>query len=127
MEGQAGAQSGSDVSPGTAAAHAKFPGYRSEWQACRGGRPPIEPEGRTAKAVASTSRPVPCSFVPSPACGRASARGRRSEEHTSELQSLMRTSYADFCLKKNRTDIKKTSVQSKDCKIVETKYHQLQK
>src|SRR3546814_10578030 len=26
--------------------------------------------------------------------------GRRSEEHTSELQSLMRISYADFCLKK---------------------------
>src|SRR3546814_1323043 len=26
---------------------------------------------------------------------------RRSEEHTSELQSLMRTSYAVFCLKKN--------------------------
>src|SRR3546814_16781113 len=26
--------------------------------------------------------------------------GRRSEEHTSELQSLMRTSYAGFCLKK---------------------------
>src|SRR3546814_6296934 len=25
---------------------------------------------------------------------------RRSEEHTSELQSLMRTSYADFCLQK---------------------------
>src|SRR3546814_5261065 len=25
----------------------------------------------------------------------------RSEEHTSELQSLMRTSYAGFCLKKN--------------------------
>src|SRR3546814_1439764 len=25
---------------------------------------------------------------------------RRSEEHTSELQSLMRTSYADFCLTK---------------------------
>src|SRR3546814_5511955 len=28
------------------------------------------------------------------------AIGRRSEEHTSELQSLMRISYADFCLKK---------------------------
>src|SRR3546814_8749146 len=28
------------------------------------------------------------------------ARGLRSEEHTSELQSLMRTPYADFCLKK---------------------------
>src|SRR3546814_3771969 len=27
----------------------------------------------------------------------------RSEEHTSELQSLMRTSYADFCLKKTKT------------------------
>src|SRR3546814_2707298 len=28
---------------------------------------------------------------------------RRSEEHTSELQSLMRISYAVFCLKKNTT------------------------
>src|SRR3546814_7007581 len=28
--------------------------------------------------------------------------GRRSEEHTSELQSLMRISYAVFCLKKNK-------------------------
>src|SRR3546814_7285251 len=27
----------------------------------------------------------------------------RSEEHTSELQSLMRTSYADFCLKKKKS------------------------
>src|SRR3546814_10445605 len=27
--------------------------------------------------------------------------GRRSEEHTSELQSLMRISYAVFCLQKN--------------------------
>src|SRR3546814_9802784 len=29
--------------------------------------------------------------------------GRRSEEHTSELQSLMRISYAVFCLKKKKT------------------------
>src|SRR3546814_3750020 len=29
----------------------------------------------------------------------------RSEEHTSELQSLMRISYAVFCLKKNTTTI----------------------
>src|SRR3546814_959268 len=29
--------------------------------------------------------------------------GLRSEEHTSELQSLMRTSYAVFCLKKKKT------------------------
>src|SRR3546814_8087103 len=30
----------------------------------------------------------------------------RSEEHTSELQSLMRTSYAVFCLKKTTPDTK---------------------
>src|SRR3546814_1089941 len=29
--------------------------------------------------------------------------GVRSEEHTSELQSLMRISYAVFCLKKKKT------------------------
>src|SRR3546814_2357236 len=29
---------------------------------------------------------------------------RRSEEHTSELQSLMRISYAVFCLKKKKTN-----------------------
>src|SRR3546814_3083292 len=33
----------------------------------------------------------------------------RSEEHTSELQSLMRISYAVFCLKKNTSTTKKTS------------------
>src|SRR3546814_3572030 len=31
-------------------------------------------------------------------------RAGRSEEHTSELQSLMRISYAGFCLKKKQTD-----------------------
>src|SRR3546814_9436591 len=33
---------------------------------------------------------------------------RRSEEHTSELQSLMRNSYAVFCLKKKKTNNRKT-------------------
>src|SRR3546814_4958305 len=33
---------------------------------------------------------------------RRSAGGTRSEEHTSELQSLMRISYAVFCLKKKK-------------------------
>src|SRR3546814_1995086 len=32
----------------------------------------------------------------------AGARRQRSEEHTSELQSLMRISYAVFCLKKKK-------------------------
>src|SRR3546814_1255050 len=36
---------------------------------------------------------------------RADGR-RRSEEHTSELQSLMRLSYAVFCLKKKNTPAK---------------------
>src|SRR3546814_7209760 len=33
----------------------------------------------------------------------------RSEEHTSELQSLMRTSYAVFCLKKTKHNINDTN------------------
>src|SRR3546814_9287932 len=37
------------------------------------------------------------------ACLDYSAVKNRSEEHTSELQSLMRISYAVFCLKKKKT------------------------
>src|SRR3546814_18376064 len=38
---------------------------------------------------------------------QAAIGGKRSEEHTSELQSLMRISYAVFCLKKKKKkDIK---------------------
>src|SRR3546814_1765327 len=33
---------------------------------------------------------------------RLALKGRRSEEHTSELQSLMRSSYAVFCLNKKK-------------------------
>src|SRR3546814_10554272 len=42
--------------------------------------------------------------------------GLRSEEHTSELQSLMRISYAVFCLKKKTQTHKKT----KTCTILIT-------
>src|SRR3546814_1567385 len=35
--------------------------------------------------------------------------GNRSEEHTSELQSLMRISYAVFCLKKKKKKKNKTN------------------
>src|SRR3546814_2687997 len=38
---------------------------------------------------------------------QASCRNR-SEEHTSELQSLMRISYAVFCLKKKKNPIRNT-------------------
>src|SRR3546814_7128353 len=36
---------------------------------------------------------------------------RRSEEHTSELQSLMRISYAVFCLKKKKTKTTNNTIE----------------
>src|SRR3546814_6298878 len=45
------------------------------------------------------------------AAGFLRRREARSEEHTSELQSLMRISYAVFCLKKNKKkQVKKTNI-----------------
>src|SRR3546814_1891102 len=57
------------------------------------------------------SRSPPANFRSYAAGGAGRLRPRherqffdmRSEEHTSELQSLMRISYAVFCLKKNNT------------------------
>src|SRR3546814_550671 len=43
-----------------------------------------------------------------PRAGALAAGARRSEEHTSELQSLMRISYAVFCLKKTKHTITTT-------------------
>src|SRR3546814_9702311 len=49
-------------------------------------------------------RPCPSGTAGRPAAGcLAQGTGGRSEEHTSELQSLMRISYAVFCLKKHNT------------------------
>src|SRR3546814_8860895 len=45
------------------------------------------------------------SSLSSPRCQRGPT-GCRSEQHTSELQSLMRLSYAVFCLKKKNKDSK---------------------
>src|SRR3546814_5579533 len=48
-------------------------------------------------------------------CGvlvRHRAQRLRSEEHTSELQSLMRISYAGFCLKKKKTQTNSLTQQS---------------
>src|SRR3546814_4784359 len=44
-------------------------------------------------------------------CACLWARWCRSEEHTSELQSLMRISYAVFCLKKKTNKTKSTHYQ----------------
>src|SRR3546814_10300503 len=49
----------------------------------------------------------------------------RSEEHTSELQSLMRISYAVFCLKKKKTNKRNTdqSVKRQHKDIINTHEH----
>src|SRR3546814_2064241 len=46
--------------------------------------------------------------------GPGSGTCRRSEEHTSELQSLMRISYAVFCLTKKRTHNLKVTMNSRN-------------
>src|SRR3546814_7324666 len=45
------------------------------------------------------------------ACFRQRPHACRSEEHTSELQSLMRISYAVFCLKKKKTQTQMINTQ----------------
>src|SRR3546814_6604538 len=69
------------------------------------GAPPT-PRARVRKARHSRSGqrfrpPRPIRFRHRGAIWRR-GKGIRSEEHTSELQSLMRISYAVFCLKKKR-------------------------
>src|SRR3546814_4961590 len=69
-----------------------------------------QPDGRTADPTAALLGTAAIRSVPVRS-GQNTARrtrleaaslpGIRSEEHTSELQSLMRISYAVFCLKKN--------------------------
>src|SRR3546814_7360924 len=61
----------------------------------RGGADPV----RQAQRGAQQDRPAAPAVVEQRRCLR------RSEEHTSELQSLMRISYAVFCLKKKKSHI----------------------
>src|SRR3546814_4234298 len=64
------------------------------------GHTSVHHPGRTAAAIAEQARTealiARLRVVP--------GRGERSEEHTSELQSLMRISYAVFCLQKKNTN-----------------------
>src|SRR3546814_6294679 len=57
-----------------------------------------EIEAFRAHIIASPER-----FIAQPTLALSTCPTLRSEEHTSELQSLMRTSYAVFCLKKKQT------------------------
>src|SRR3546814_1157383 len=61
--------------------------------------PGIQPRRRLGSLVASPARKGRLA----PRLGRRSHHPR-SEEHTSELQSLMRISYAVFCLKKKKQE-----------------------
>src|SRR3546814_962347 len=45
---------------------------------------------------------------------RRNRMDKRSEEHTSELQSLMRISYAVFCLKKKKSKTQTSASRSKN-------------
>src|SRR3546814_9920204 len=54
---------------------------------------------RRAKAASTMAKDAPA--TPTPTSTPADSVSR-SEEHTSELQSLMRISYAVFCLKKKK-------------------------
>src|SRR3546814_4333650 len=74
-----------------------FP-YTTLFRSAGWGGVPLE----SARAVTTPSQPPPAF---------AGGGARRSEEHTSELQSLMRISYAVFCLKKKNSqyDHKKVS------------------
>src|SRR3546814_2912897 len=66
-------------------------------------RPPRSTRTDTLFPYTTLFRSVPqrvtLSSGDSKSCGNSSG-SKRSEEHTSELQSLMRISYAVFCLKK---------------------------
>src|SRR3546814_10626735 len=64
----------------------------------------VRPQERSSSARRPSSSSLMQIMPPLPA-----ALMTRSEEHTSELQSLMRISYAVFCLKKkNRKETNKT-------------------
>src|SRR3546814_6934362 len=67
----------------------------------------VEARGRTADACNVEQFHGPFAgddllIAMAPAQAQQIVEHRRSEEHTSELQSLMRTSYAVFCLKKKK-------------------------
>src|SRR3546814_5633566 len=61
--------------------------------------------GKDVIMIAALARPVQPRLVDAALDDRYLALLVRSEEHTSELQSLMRISYAVFCLNKKKTNV----------------------
>src|SRR3546814_6943080 len=77
--------------------------FRSTRPARRLSRPQHPPAGRVAGSGARHGQPPGAAEK---AVVQSLRPPARSEEHTSELQSLMRISYAVFCLKKTKHKIK---------------------
>src|SRR3546814_8239510 len=78
--------------------------------------------GRCARSrAASRASPDRSRHSPCRECAARRARppgsARRSEEHTSELQSLMRISYAVFCLKKKKKHNTHHHYRITECKL----------
>src|SRR3546814_1482862 len=75
-------------------------------------RSAVSPIGRALASVRS-GEPSTCDWLKTTKlrAKKRALRSSRSEEHTTELQSLMRISYAVFCLKKKKT-INKTEALS---------------
>src|SRR3546814_8936118 len=67
----------------------------------------LEPPARVLRDAPSTSSGAPQDERDSLSVSQA-VDALRSEEQTSELQSLMRISYAVFCLKKKKITIRQT-------------------
>src|SRR3546814_9408357 len=102
------------------------------------------PSSQKGKKSDTTSSPILWSVTPSPTASTVPAPSDigirpstvgiipattakswklRSEEHTSELQSLMRISYAVFCLKKKPSKIS-SELQSSDMKSIKLKQNE---
>src|SRR3546814_7861067 len=100
-----------------------FP-YTTLFRSCRD-RPPPGRRASSTKGRCPRSRAVSWSprRRPECCCRRSPRPRRRSEEHTSELQSLMRISYAVFCLKKKKNKNKTRKEHSNTSTIQHNKRH----
>src|SRR3546814_6204707 len=75
---------------------------------------PSDYTGRSAMApIKAGERTIVAIAECPPGNGPGLHNHERSEEHTSELQSLMRISYAVFCLKKKKEQNQKESIYNK--------------
>src|SRR3546814_5999853 len=97
-----------------------FP-YTTLFRSCATPRQPRLSASASCTPTASGGRRRrPCGGACLPHTPRNCPRTIRSEEHTSELQSLMRISYAVFCLKKKN---KKTNKYIKTDTYTHTQTH----